>query len=497
MITAPVSLSADLDSSIPFKLNLDLQKFLDQIDIDADWVGIREVRQTTTTHYVRDRNPESNGKNFTHGVMIEVLSQGQFGYAATNRLDHESLMAAVNAAQRQAVVASRWGIHHFTIAQRPKATGTYRSPFVKATDWLSVGELNALLIKICEQLHVSEQIVKTSAYVVIDDIETRLLSTNGTDITQQILRINTDYAATAQDGGMIQRRGDNGQLARCSQIGMEVFDEAAILERAAVIGAQAVELLTAPECPTQRTNLVLAPDQMLLQIHESIGHPLELDRILGDERNYAGSSFVKLSDFGNLQYGSPLLNVTFDPTVSGELASYGFDDNGLPATREYLIKEGKLLRGLGSAESQVRSGVSGVANARATSWNRPPIDRMANINLEPGDCSFDELISDIEDGIYMESNRSWSIDDYRNKFQFGCEYAKRIKNGKLTTTLRNPNYRGITNQFWHSLAKVGNGATVGVFGSPFCGKGEPNQIISVGHASPVCLFQNIEVFGGG
>ena len=236
---------------------------------------------------------------------------------------------------------------------------------------------------------------------------------------------------------------------------------------------------------------------MLLQIHESIGHPLELDRILGDERNYAGSSFVKLSDFGTLQYGAPLLNVTFDPTVRGELASYGFDDNGLPATREYLIKEGKLLRGLGSSESQMRAGVPGVANARATSWNRPPIDRMANINLEPGDCSFAAMISDIEDGIYMESNRSWSIDDYRNKFQFGCEYAKCIENGKLTTTLRNPNYRGITNQFWHSLVKVGNQETVGVFGSPFCGKGEPNQIISVGHASPACLFQNIEVFGGG
>jgi predicted Zn-dependent protease len=238
------------------------------------------------------------------------------------------------------------------------------------------------------------------------------------------------------------------------------------------------------------------PDQMMLQIHESIGHPLELDRILGDERNYAGWSFVSLEDFGKLQYGSSLMNVTFDPTVRGEFASYAFDDCGNPATREYLIQNGVLKRALGGLESQVRAGVSGVANSRASSWNRAPIDRMANINLEPGDHTFEEIISSVERGVLMESNRSWSIDDFRNKFQFGCEYGKLIENGKITKTLRNPNYRGITVPFWRSLKKVGDRATLGIYGTPNCGKGEPNQSIRVGHASPVCLFENIEVFGG-
>lgn len=285
-------------------------------------------------------------------------------------------------------------------------------------------------------------------------------------------------------------------VARCYQAGMEVFDEHSVLNRALRVGEQAIELLSAEECPTTTTTLVLAPDQMLLQIHESIGHPLEIDRILGDERNYAGSSFVKLSDFGHLVYGSPLMNVTFDPTVPGEFASYAFDDAGMPATREYLIKEGLLLRGLGSLESQARAKVPGVANFRASSWNRAPIDRMANINLEPGTAAFDDMIGSIEHGIYMESNRSWSIDDYRNKFQFGCEYAKLIENGKLTKTLKNPNYRGVTNQFWRSLCQIGDASTVEVYGSPYCGKGEPNQAIRVGHASPVCAFEDIEVFGG-
>lgn len=234
---------------------------------------------------------------------------------------------------------------------------------------------------------------------------------------------------------------------------------------------------------------------MMLQIHESVGHPLEIDRILGDERNYAGSSFVKLSDFGTLAYGSPLMNITFDPTVKGEFASYGYDDAGLKAEKQYLIKDGILLRGLGSLESQQRSNIQGVANFRSSSWNRPSIDRMANLNLESGNSSFHEIISAIEFGVYMKSNRSWSIDDYRNKFQFGCEYAQLIENGKITKTLRNPNYRGVTQHFWHNLIYVGNESTREFYGTPYCGKGEPNQAIRVGHASPVCAFKDIQVFG--
>jgi predicted Zn-dependent protease len=315
-------------------------------------------------------------------------------------------------------------------------------------------------------------------------------------VYQKFLRIITNFAATAQDGNIVQQRSDNGSIAHSYQGGWEQFLTDDLWARSRQVGEQALELLSAPDCPTETTTLVLAPDQMMLQIHESIGHPLELDRILGDERNYAGGSFVQPSDFGTLQYGSALLNVTFDPTVPHELASYAFDDTGAIATKTHLIKNGLLERGLGSLESQARSGVAGVACARASSGNRPPIDRMANINLEPGALSFTELIADIESGVFMESNRSWSIDDQRYKFQFGCEYAKRIANGQLTTTLKNPNYRATTPQFWHSLVKVGDRDTWQIFGTPYCGKGEPNQAMRVGHGAPVCAFANIEVFGG-
>jgi predicted Zn-dependent protease len=476
----------------------ELSKAIASVNIPADWIGIRAVKQTTSSRHVRDGLPQANGKSSTIGAMLEVLVNGCLGYAATNSLDLSALQLAAEEAYKQALVASEWWIYPFNAAtERPKVVGEYISPFLEPFDALSPGEINELLVRICHTLKVGDKIVQTIASASTKDRETWFVSSNGSQVYQKFLFLSTHYGAIAQDGAIVQQRTNNGWAAHCYQGGLELLKEGDLWHRVRQIGEQAVELLTADECPTARTNLVLAPDQMMLQIHESVGHPLEIDRILGDERNYAGGSFVSKSDFGNLVYGSPLMNITFDPTVSGEFASYGFDDTGAVATREYLIKEGVLERGLGSLESQARAGVAGVACARASSWNRPAIDRMANLNLEPGNATFDEIISGIEDGIFMESNRSWSIDDRRYKFQFGCEYAKLISQGKLTKTLRNPNYRATTPEFWQSLTKVGDASNWQMYGTPYCGKGEPNQAIWVGHGSPVCVFANVEIFGGG
>ncbi len=476
----------------------ELKKALAEIDIPADWLGIRVVKDTTYTRHIRDGIPQSNGKSFTKGSMLEVMVNGCIGYAATNSLQVTDLQAAAEKAYHQALAASEWWVYPFKVArERPKVVGQYTSPFLKPLDALSAGEINDLLIRICQTMKVCDRIVQTTAIASTSEKETWFASSNGSEVYQKFMFFSTHYGATAQDGAIVQQRSQNGWQANCYQGGLEHFQEAQLWYQVQQIGEQAVELLTAEECPTARTNLVLAPDQMMLQIHESVGHPLEIDRILGDERNYAGGSFVDKRDFGNLVYGSPLMNITFDPTVPNEFASYGFDDTGTVATREYLIKEGVLFRGLGSLESQARAEVPGVACARACSWNRPAIDRMANLNLEPGEASFEDIIAEVEHGIYMESNRSWSIDDRRYKFQFGCEYAKLIENGKLTKTLRNPNYRATTPEFWQSLVKIGNYSTWQMYGTPFCGKGEPNQAIWVGHGSPICVFANVEVFGGG
>ncbi|AFY32206.1 TldD/PmbA family protein [Calothrix sp. PCC 7507] len=475
----------------------ELTKAIAQLNVPADWIGMRVVKETATSRYVRDGLPQANGKSFTLGAMLEVLVNGCLGYAATNSLELPALQTAAQTAYNQALAASEWWIYPFRESERPKVVGEYNSPFLEPLDAMGPGEINDLLVRICQTLKVDDKIVQTIASVTSSERETWFVSSNGSELYQKILSLGTHYSATAQEGAIVQQRTNNGWQANCYQGGLELLKQADLWHRVKQIGEQAVELLTAEECPNTRTNLVLAPDQMMLQIHESVGHPLEIDRILGDERNYAGGSFVTKNDFGKLVYGSPLMNITFDPTVPGEFASYGFDDTGAVATREYVVKAGVLQRGLGSLESQARAGVPGVACARASSWNRPAIDRMANLNLEPGNASFDEIIAGIEHGVYMESNRSWSIDDRRYKFQFGCEYAKLIENGKLTKTLRNPNYRATTPEFWHSLSQIGDASNWQMYGTPFCGKGEPNQAIWVGHGSPVCLFTNVEVFGGG
>ncbi|NEP17053.1 MAG: TldD/PmbA family protein [Leptolyngbya sp. SIO4C1] len=469
---------------------------LNAIDLPADWVGIRALREVSTSRRLRDGKPERNHRDRNQGAMIEVLVDGQIGYAATSQLTVAGLQAAAKCAFQQAKAAAPWQIHRFTSGIRPLIEGRYQSAIIKPLNSLSAGEVNDLLARICQQLKVSDQIVQTSASASTREIETWIIGSSGTQIHQQFAFMTTHFGVTAQDGPVVQTRSHNGPGAHCYQGGWEHLREESLWQAVEQVGAQAVELLSAAECPEMTTALVLAPDQMMLQIHESIGHPLELDRILGDERNYAGGSFVQPSDFGSLQYGSERLNVTFDPTLAHQFASYGFDDTGATAEKQYLIRHGRLERGLGSHESQLRLGVAGVACARATSWDRPPIDRMANINVEPGDLSFEDMIGSLEDGVYMEANRSWSIDDQRYKFQFGCEYAKRIRNGKLAETLRNPNYRATTPQFWQSLTQVGDRSTWQAYGTPYCGKGEPNQVIRVGHAAPVCVFDQIEVFGG-
>ena len=472
---------------------MNLKEKLKKINIKADWIGLREVREKNTYRVVRDMKPQANQASETHGVMVEILFDGQFGYYGSNSIDLKSLQYAAEKALEQAQIASKYSVHSFNKDARPKAVGTYLSSYKDNVNTINAGELNELLIRSNNALKVSDNIVSVSSYGIITETEFNYVCSNDSEVNQNFLIVNTDFSATAQKDNIFQRRtgGRSGH-----QIGMEVFNENNIINLCNAIGEEAVELLSAEECPTGEMDLVLDSDQMMLQIHESIGHAIEIDRILGDERNYAGWSFVKLEDFGNLQYGSDIMNVTFDPTVENELASYAFDDGGMKAEREFIIKNGILVRGLGGKESQIRSSVPGVANFRASSWNRAPIDRMANLNLEPGDSTFNQIISSIDKGVFMKTNRSWSIDDYRNKFQFGCEYGQLIENGKLTKTVKNPNYRGVSTPFWNNLKMVGNNETFGIHGTPNCGKGEPNQVIRVGHASPICLFNNIEVFGG-
>ncbi len=471
-------------TSIPF------ESALQHAMQSAQWAGVRLSSETTTQRVVRNDRPEANQSSLEEGAMCEVLVNGHFGYAATADISVAGLQRAFDRAIATTRVTSPYKVHAFDAGQRPHASGSYRSPRQRDLDDTGVAEITDCLLAASRAMKLSDLVVNRAASAMIVQTSIDYFSSKGSTTRQNFDMVDITLAATATEGLQSQTR----TWSRTGQLGGEAFDRPVFEEQAQRTAREVLELLSADNCPCGPMDLVLMPDQMMLQIHESVGHPLELDRILGDERNYAGWSFVQQQDFGRLQYGSALMNVSFDPTKANEFAGYGFDDGGNPAARELLIENGVLVRGLGSLESQARSGLPGVANFRSSSWNRAPIDRMANINLEPGASSLDDLISQVEHGMLMGTNRSWSIDDYRNKFQFGCERGQLISKGKLGQVVRNPNYRGVTVDFWNRLAGVGREQAT--YGTAFCGKGEPSQVIRVGHASPPCLFRDVEVFGG-
>lgn len=462
----------------------------------CDYWTVRCMRQRSESLSVTRGVIDPVGLGDDLGVMVTVRANGAFGYAATSDITAAGLARAGEEAKAWAHRSAGRAIPAPIPAAGTPVQFDHEAPV--AQPWVSVSRADKIsrLADLAAALKTDDRIANWQAGVSFTDVESVIATSHGDFIRQRYGLIVPELEASASDGSETQSR-TFGRGGNIRQGGLEVLDDLGFWSAGPRVADESLELLAAPDCPTGTMDLLLAPDQMYIQIHESIGHPLELDRILGDERNYAGTSFVTLDMFGSYQYGASLLNVTFDPALFGEAASYAFDDDGTKAERAYLIRAGKLERPLGGAVSQARAGMQGVANARACSWNRPTIDRMANLNIEAGSSAFVDLVGQVETGVMMETNCSWSIDDSRNKFQFGCERARLIKDGQLGAVVKNPNYRGISATFWRNLKGLGDASTVRVHGTPTCGKGEPNQAIHVGHATPPGLFAAVEVFGGG
>lgn len=469
------------------------KQFAQSAPVCDSW-QLRLLGRQTETVYVRQNILQPLQDSMDCGAFIHVNHKGRTGYGATANLSVHGLVKAAKQAAHwcQATAGLQLDGNRAPISQ---AQFDYVGQQKHAFDQWALPQRIEAVRQACERLKIHDDIADWHAFIEFRRDWQLLVSSDGGHIQTVHHYIFPGLSATAHRLGQSQERTGAG-WGTGRQGGLEQLVALGFAEQAETIAAEALQLLDAPPCPDGIMDLLLTPSQMMLQIHESIGHPLELDRILGDERNYAGTSFVSPDMFGSYTYGSPLLNVTFDPSVDEAIASYPFDDDGSRANKTYIIKDGKLLRPLGGSVSQARTNMDGVACARACHWNRPPIDRMANLNVEPGDSSWETLLLKIENGIIMDTNRSWSIDDSRNKFQFGCEWARLVKNGEPTQLVRNPNYRGISANFWRNLAGVGNRDTVRVYGTPSCGKGEPNQMIQVGHGSPACLFTNIDIFGG-
>jgi TldD protein len=320
-------------------------------------------------------------------------------------------------------------------------------------------------------------------------------SSDGAFIEQDWVESTAGMSAYAMaDGEVMSRSYPNSHGGAGFQGGWETILALDLAGNATRIAEQAVALLTAPVCPAATTTLILDAKQLALQVHESIGHPTELDRVLGDEAAFAGTSWVGAGDLGTLRYGSDIVNVTADATVRGSLGSFGFDDEGVPAQREYLVRDGILTGFLSSRESAAAIGRTSSGAMRADGWNRIPLVRMTTVSLEPGSAgSLEDLIADTDEGIYMETNDSWSIDDKRLNFQFACEIAWEIRGGKRTRMLRDPDYTGITPQFWGGCDAICSESEWRVWGLGNCGKGEPMQVAHVAHGAAPARFRNVSV----
>ncbi|NER64124.1 TldD/PmbA family protein [Pseudomonas sp. MAFF212427] len=460
----------------------------------AEFFSLRYVQEAHQHLSVRKNIAEPPSLARDQGAMLTARVNGVEAYAATADLSLAGLQRALD----QAEALARQIARHALLDLREHAVASGRADYCSPnldTIFPPLADCYELLARESASVPSDARLVNWQASLGLSTVEQIYLNSAGAELRQAQRFVFPGLNVTAYDGSDSQSRS-LGRENFGQQGGVDVIERCGLLGAGAQVADQALQLLLAPNTPSGVRDLLLMPDQMMLQIHESIGHPLEMDRILGDERNYAGTSFIKAEDFGHLQYGSALLNVTFDPAIPEELASYAHDDDGTPAHKQFLIRDGVLLRPLGGALSQFRSGLDGVANSRACGWNRAPIDRMANLNIEPGDQSLAQLVGGIEHGILMRTNRSWSIDDARNKFQFGCEWGQLIEGGELKGVVKNPNYRGISAGFWRNLSAVGDASTFKVLGTPNCGKGEPNQVVRVGHASPACVFSQIDVFGG-
>jgi TldD protein len=259
------------------------------------------------------------------------------------------------------------------------------------------------------------------------------------------------------------------------------------------VGEEAAALLTAPACPSGITTIVVDAEQMVIQVHESVGHPTELDRVYGTEAAYAGTSFLKAGDLGTLRYGSEHMNITADPTTALGLGTFGWDDEGSPARRQPVVEGGVLTGFLASRETSALIGRDLGGSMRADSWSRMPLVRMTNLHLEPGAGSLDDLLADVDDGLYLSTNKSWSIDDKRLNFQFGTQVAWEIKKGKLGKLLRDPTYMGVTPEFWGRMDAVAGRDEWTMFGLTNCGKGQPGQHAHVSHGTPPARFRDVQV----
>ncbi|MCX6646302.1 MAG: TldD/PmbA family protein [bacterium] len=464
--------------------------------LGADYADARSVETKREDVVLRNGKVEAVNRSVDSGVGIRVIADGSWGFAAVASGDEADIVAAAEEAFNIAKASATTKRKHVKLGEIEIYQDTYETPIEKDPFEVPLRDKIQLLTKAANILHKSDKIVATEASCGALHINKRFVSTEGADIRQHTIETGAGIEATAKLGEEIQKRTyPNSFRGDWQTRGWESVDEMKLVENADRVRDEAILLLTAEVCPAGKRDIIISGPQLALQVHESNGHPTELDRVLGTEISLAGGSFMQPHLVGNLKYGSDIVNIYADSISPGGLGTFGYDDEGVKSTRTDIIKNGIFVGYLSSRECQALTGHRANGAMRADGWSNMPLIRMINHSLAPGDWELDDLIADSDGALYMDMNKSWSIDDRRVNFKFGCEIAWEIQNGKLAKPFKNPAYTGITPEFWNSCDAICNEKYWHIWGIPSCGKGEPMQSAHVAHGTSPARFRKVSVGG--
>jgi TldD protein len=462
--------------------------------LGASYADVRVIRRLEESITIKSGRLEGVSGGENEGFGVRVLVGGAWGFAASHHLGTEEADRVAAEAVRIARASATAIRNPVALDNRPPAHGRYETPVAEDPFAVPLDRKIGDLLAADEALRRVEGIAWTESIFGAMREEKTFAATDGSFTEQVITHVGAGLEANAIDGDEHQRRSypDNGGAwASAGYEHVRGLDLAGNAER---IAEEARELLAAPPLPAGTRTIVLHPSQLYMQVHESCGHPTELDRAFGTEASYAGTSFLMPDMLDGFRYGSDLVDIVADATVPGGLGSFGWDDEGVAAQSVPLIREGMFVGYLSSRETAPRIGRQSGGAMRADGWNRIPLIRMTNVNLLPkAGMTFDDIIADTDDGLLFETNRSWSIDDRRLNFQFGTEVCREIKGGKVGRLYRNATYTGITYELWRSMDAVGDASSWQMWGTPNCGKGEPSQAGHVGHGVSGARFRNVRV----
>ncbi len=466
----------------------------------ARYADARVVATRQESLRARDGAIEDVRQDESLGVGVRALIGSSWGFAATSDLTAGAARRAGEQAATTAHASAKVPGPDLVLADVPVVSASYETPHVENPFNVPLSEKADLVVAVTADMAGVEGVALATATLAFWETRKWFVSSQGHRIHQRIIESGGGMDATAIGEHETQRRSYPQSFGHFATGGYEVVRSFDLPAHTARVAEEAVALLIAPECPAGTTDVVLEGSQVALQIHESVGHAVELDRILGWEAAFAGTSFLDLSRLGELRYGSDLMNVVADATIPGALSTWAFDDEGTPARRVDIVREGRWVGVLSGRDTAHLAGLEPGGMVRADGFNRIPMVRMTNIGLTPGPHTLEEIIEATDDGILMATNRSWSIDDKRLNFQFGTEIAWEIKGGRRGRMLRNPTYTGITPQFWGSLDMLaGRGADEAgwdgwvPWGVPNCGKGQPMQVGHTGHPAAPARFRNVRV----